>query len=414
MRGRWPAVLIVAIAAIAVAYAVSGGRPLATAPSPTASVSPPATANPSAPPGLSPSPSPVTDLVTLQLHKTSVPADFRYLALGGGQDFRVVLLDLGAGRSVHVATVHLGQLPSFPAVASALLSADAEGRSILLTVVVPEGTSSVFLLRPETGDMRELLRGAPVRAVISPDGSRFAIGRNEQDPSLAGLWIGSVANGSMKRVVADDPGSPGSPPSPYAFSPDGKLLAFGIGRGEIGSQAALVPVDAAESRIERSADGVQATGPEVVSFSSAAGAEFPNARELFTWSSVTMFGGESVVRLYQIYVRRSIDHLYGPQGDVLIRSATWRPGAEQFATRERPKCCGIVPETLWLRGRDGSARKLGEWSFLGDMWWARDGSKLYGEMGGDDSVGTIVDLLTGTRVMTFCRRGGGPPPAACT
>jgi hypothetical protein len=414
VRANWPVFLVLAVAAtITVAYAVSAGRPPASrsGPAPTATTSSPATVKPSASP--SSSPSPASEVVTVQVSKTTVPADFHYLVLGTSQSFRVVLLDLGATRFVEVARVQVPGLVASSAQPYALVSASNDGRALLLTVVVPEATSSVFLVRPEVGDARPLLRGAAVRSLISPDGSRFAMARNEQDPSLTGLWVGMTSDGSMRRIIADDPQWAGSPPIPYAFSPDGKVLAFGIGRGEIGSQAALVPVDAAESRIERSADDTQATGPDVASLSSADGAQFRTASGLITWSSVNMFGGESVIYHYEIYARTSKELLYRPQGDVLIRSAAWRPGEEQFATRERPKCCGIIPETVWLRGRDGSAKTLGEWTFLGEMWWSSDGSKLYGELGGDDSTGMIMDLLTGTRVMAFCRRGGGPPPAAC-
>jgi hypothetical protein len=48
-----------------------------------------------------------------------------------------------------------------------------------------------------------------------------------------------------------------------------------------------------------------------------------------------------------------------------------------------------------------------------DMWWSRDGSRLFAQAGADDSNGKVTDLLTGKVVMQFCLRGGGPPPAAC-
>jgi hypothetical protein len=83
---------------------------------------------------------------------------------------------------------------------------------------------------------------------------------------------------------------------------------------------------------------------------------------------------------------------------------------------ERPSCCGVfVPGTAaWLRGQDGSARKLAEAMFVVDLWWSRDGSRLFAVGGGDDSVGGVTDLLSGKGVMQFCKRGGGPPPAPCT
>jgi hypothetical protein len=295
-----------------------------------------------------------------------------------------------------------------------VVSASGDGRSLLLTVVVPQGVNSVFFVRPESGEARPLLRGAAHPAIISADGSRFAVGGYDQDRSATGLWVGMTSDGSMKRLVADDPQLGGSPPIPYAFSPDASALAFGIAFGDLGYRGALVRVDAAESGIDRSADGPRPTADDVSLVGLASGAEFSSADVLLVTSTRTMFGGETVVYLYEISRRRSSE-LYRPHQDTRLAPATWRPRAPQFTTRESQMCCGAArPESVWLRGRDGSARKLGEWAFLGDMWWSPDGSKLYAGVGGDDSVGLVMDLLTGTRVMTFCRRGGGPPPAACT
>jgi hypothetical protein len=95
--------------------------------------------------------------------------------------------------------------------------------------------------------------------------------------------------------------------------------------------------------------------------------------------------------------------------------AAWRPNAEQFAMIDVPLCCGLFvgDRAAWLRGRDGSGRKLGEAVSVVDMWWSRDGSRLFAQGGADDSNGRITDLLTGTVVMQFCLRGGGPPPTPC-
>ena len=68
----------------------------------------------------------------------------------------------------------------------------------------------------------------------------------------------------------------------------------------------------------------------------------------------------------------------------------------------------------WLRGQDGSAGKLGDIALVVDMWWSKDGSRLFALTGGDDSIGGVTDLLTGKGVMQFCKRGGGAPPAPCT
>jgi hypothetical protein len=128
-----------------------------------------------------------------------------------------------------------------------------------------------------------------------------------------------------------------------------------------------------------------------------------------------MLGGTTVTYVHDLATKRSTD-LYRPTGDVLITAAASRPNSGEYATVERPPCCGIfVPGTAaWLRGRDGSARKLGDAAFVVDMWWSKDGSRLFAFTGGDDSIGGVTDLLTGKGVMQFCKRGGGPPPTPCT
>lgn len=352
--------------------------------------------------------------VTVQVTRTAVPAEFHYLVLGGGEEFRLVVLDLNAGRATQVATARIALTPGAATVPSAAVSASADGRIVLVTFDVPEASDSVFVIRPDSGDARLLLRGEIRGTVISPDGVRVAVGRNDGDRSLTGLWIGTVADGSMRRLVADDPQSNGSPPLPYAFSPDGALLAFGVGLGDIGRQAMVVPLSSTEGRVDRSAGDPRVVGADASVVGPAVGAEFPSARELFVWSSRSLFGGPTVAYVYDFATKRSTE-LYRPTGDVLITAAAWRPNAEQYATIEQPECCGAsVAGTTWLRGRDGSARKLGDAVFVVDMWWARDGSGLFARVGGDDAVGGITDLLTGKRVMQFCLRGGGPPPASCT
>ena len=103
----------------------------------------------------------------------------------------------------------------------------------------------------------------------------------------------------------------------------------------------------------------------------------------------------------------AVDRIYAAPGNA---------GMREFATVERPECCGVfvAGTAAWLRGQDGSARKLGDAVYVVDLWWSRDGTRLFAEGGGDDSVGGISDLLSGKGVMQFCKRGGGPPPTPCT
>ena len=347
----------------------------------------------------------------MQVTRTTVPAEFRYLVLGSGDEFRLVVLDLNAGRATQVATARLTVPPGGATGPSAVVSASLDGRTVLVTFVVREAGDSLFVVRPETGDAKLLLRAEIRGAVVSADGSHVAIGRNDEDPALTGLWVGTP-DGAIRRLLADDPSSAGSPPLPYAFSPDSALLAFGIGLGDVGWQAMVISATAPEGRIDRSSGGPQIVGADASVVGPAVGAQFRSARELFVWSSRSMFGGSTVAYVYDVATKQATN-LYRPTAGILIAAAAWRPTAEQYATIDHPECCG-PSGTAWLRGRDGSARKLGDAGFVVEMWWSRDGSRLFAVAGGDDSVGGVADLLTGKSVMQFCKRGGGPPPAPCT
>ena len=422
MRYR-PATVAVAIAvsifiilAVVALYGTRGAAP-ATSPSPsvTVALSPTAVA---VSPSPSPQPSPTATPnapgdAMVSVTKVRVPAEFRYVVLGSGEDFRVVLLDLDAARATQVATAHVAGVRTAPAQTSAAVSASADGRVVLLSLNVPEAQSSLYVLRPEIGGSKLLLKGAPRQALVSPDGARFALARADTDPAMTGLWIGSTDDGTMKRLIADDPQFVGSPPVPFAFSPAGTLLVFGLGLGETGYQATLVPVSSAEARVDRAATGTKIIGGDVTPIGPASGAEFVGEQEAFVWSSRSAFGGQTVAYTFDLTSKKTTD-VYRPSSpDSLLVSASWRPQAEEFATVERPMVSGAnVVQGVWLRDRRGSARKLGDYAFLIEMWWSRDGSKLFGRMGGDDSTSGIADLITAKAVMQFCLRGG--TPGSCT
>jgi len=422
MRYR-PATVAVAIAvsifiilAVVALYGTRGAAP-ATSPSPsvTVALSPTAVA---VSPSPSPQPSPTATPnapgdAMVSVTKVRVPAEFRYVVLGSGEDFRVVLLDLDAARATQVATAHVAGVRTAPAQTSAAVSASADGRVVLLSLNVPEAQSSLYVLRPEIGGSKLLLKGAPRQALVSPDGARFALARADTDPAMTGLWIGSTDDGTMKRLIADDPQFVGSPPVPFAFSPAGTLLVFGLGLGETGYQATLVPVSSAEARVDRAATGTKIIGGDVTPIGPASGAEFVGEQEAFVWSSRSAFGGQTVAYTFDLTSKKTTDVDRPSSPDSLLVSASWRPQAEEFATVERPMVGGAnVVQGVWLRDRRGSARKLGDYAFLIEMWWSRDGSKLFGRMGGDDSTSGIADLITAKAVMQFCLRGG--TPGSCT
>src|SRR2546430_17634168 len=173
MRYR-PATVVVAIAvsillilAVVALYGTRGPAP-ATSPSPSVTSTPSPTAvAASASPSPQPSPTATPNApgeATVSVTKVRVPAEFRYVVLGSGEDFRVVLLDLDAARATQVATAHVVGVRTAPAESSAAVSASADGRVVPLSLNVPEAQSSLYVLRPEIGASKLLLKGAPRQA----------------------------------------------------------------------------------------------------------------------------------------------------------------------------------------------------------------------------------------------------------
>jgi hypothetical protein len=350
----------------------------------------------------SPSPSALPGpSVIVTARPVPIPSDPHYIV---SWSTRLLSLDPAAKTATEVAAIDIrGQTePGYP---YATVSSSRDGRVLLLTVVASPRNSSLFLIRPESGEAHLMLEGVPLQGgMISPDGSRFAFGWNDLDATQMGLWIGRVADRSMRRVIAEDP-QLRFPPVPLAFSTDSATLVFGIGTTHV-LIAGVISPESPELKVDRSREP---TVPGATMIGVATAAEFISASELFI-SSSGQFAG-SAAFTYDLARRVSVE-LY--RSDNLGMEAKWRPGAQTFATLERPVFSGANPPGVaWLRGRDRSAQKLRDVAGgIGAMWWSRDGTKLYALVAGDDSNGGVVDLLTGSSVMSYCIRGG--TPGACS
>lgn len=399
------------VGAIAIAFVTvrSSGEPPAALPSPTATGSAPTTSSPptSSPPSTSPTSASPRPNVELALHVVRLPRDFRYVPTSS----RLLLLDIAGGNAIEVASFSVSQPePGYPI---AEVAASQDGKSVLLAVYAGQRDGTAFLLTPENGQSRVLLRGAVVRTALSADGSRFAVARKDEDPALTGLWVGATSGGPMRRLIADDPHYAGAPPVPYGFSPGAEFLAFGLFNGESGAHAGIVSVSSTEGRADRSSGTWAIRGSDAVLLGPSAGAEFISNDELFVWSWLTPLGGETLAYTYKIATKTRKD-LYRGESGVTIADASWALGARRFAVAERPICCGVALDlTVRTIAEDGSSRTLGQWTVI-DMWWSGTGTSasLYGILGGDDSASAVVEMLTNKTAMRFCWRGGSP--GSCT
>jgi hypothetical protein len=126
-------------------------------------------------------------------------------------------------------------------------------------------------------------------------------------------------------------------------------------------------------------------------------------------SSRSVLGSQNIVTSYDVVSGR-VRELYRPTTDVAIDHVAWHPSVDRFVELERPFCCGVIGDTVWIRYLDGRAPlKISESVNVNTAWWSRDGSRLFAFSNGDDSIGGVTDLLTRQSVLTFCKRSTRPP-----
>ena len=407
------------------ALGVAIGLAAACVPAPSVTVTSPsslssfhATPRPSPP---TPSPTESPGPLNVASAIGTVPTSFHYFSTGQGESFRILLFDEERAQPpVVVLTSGRQPVAAAPDVVSEAFTVSADGRVVILMRRLSEQGSAYYLLRPESGEVRPLLSGPGLGPpVVSADGQRIAFPRKSEDPAVNGLWLFAIAASppAPTRLVSDDPPQRvGSPPEPVAWSPDGKWLAIAVGLGDSGTEIAVVDPSAGETRYGAMTDSFAGGRTRVLGPGFAAdwrGGE----RALLITSSRTMFGGRT--RVYVADVTTGATRvLYAPSGltsstDPNLDAAIWHPSLDRFAVDEHPRAGGVgVPTAIWVRGVDGSATKVAESPFLSSPWWSGDGTKLFSITGGDDSTGSITNLLGTGGGTIFCRRGG--EPGRCT
>ncbi len=408
-------VLAVAIALVIVVTST------AAPPAPLPTLSPTAAASPSAAPSvrISPTATPAAGAATLQATAARVPVESHYVVAGtgvpsgGAASFRVVLLDPEAHRATDVASVAVPVPPGSQSPPRVAVSASADGRTLVAAAMHPSLRETILALDVEAGTARLLADGPGFGPVpVSPDGRSFAFARSTGglggDPAVEGIWVGAVAGGVPRRLVASEPGRVGSPPVPLAFLPAGTQLAIRASAGEGSSQVALVGT-AAETRFDASTGEVRFSGGDVRVLGRGTGIDAGDGRSLLLWSSRDAFGGSTFVSTFDLATGATRE-VFRPEGDRLIPTAAWHPARDRYVVVESPFCCGLqLARTVTVRRLDGTVTQAAQSPFVGEVWWSRDGAKLYATSGGDDATANVVDLLSGAVVVSYCLRGSGPP-----
>src|SRR5437867_4577363 len=377
-------------------------------PSPSSSSSPPSS-TPSRSPSLSPSPPPASSAV---VHATAVtlPDDPHFFSVGGQDSTRILLFDSAATRApVEVVRFDPTPVPGGPDVRAIAFGASADGRVLVIARRVSEQRTIHYLVRPQTGEVVVLLTdlassfSAPV---VSPDGARYAFARSG-DPAGTGVFVADARAGrDPKRIVASDPQIVGSPPQPVAWSPDGKWLAVTYSN-DGGSRLGVVQVSAGETTLDIAHEAFAGGNARLLGYGGAVDWRAGDQNLLVT-SSRNVFGGRSFVYASTV-AGGTPRELYAPNTDTVLSGSAWHPALDRFFVDERPLCCGVnAPSTISIRKPDGSGTNVYASPFVDVPWWSKDGTRLWAQVGGDDSVGYLRDLLSTTSVM-FCLRSAGPP-----
>lgn len=399
----------IAIVMACVVAAACGPNEIAVVPSSSSTPSSIPTATPTA------SPSSTASALNITTAVGAIPRSFHYLSTGRGEGFRILLFDEDKAQPP-VEVLRSGPVPLAPGpdVRSEDFSVSADGRVLVVRRRVSEQQTTYYAIRPETGAVQPLLSAADLgHPVVSADGSRIAYARTSDDPALHGTWLFGIAPNppAPARLITDQPQRVSSPPQPVAWSPDGTWLAVAAGQGDSGAQIAVVAPGAGPTHYDAAANAFTGGRARVLAPGYAVDWRGGEGALLIT-SSRSAFGGRTEIFTADAVTGASRS-LYRPTADVGLGPAVMHPSLDRYAFLESP--FGRAPGTssaVWVRRLDGTATKVAESAFLGELWWSRDGTKLFTVTGGDDSTGAISNLLGTGGGTTFCRRGGTPP--ACT
>lgn len=397
--------------------------PTAVAASPTPASTPAGTVSPTPSPSATATafgPRLTTGGITVRTAAARPSADFKYVATreSTGSMHWVVLLDLAGRRAHYVAEVEMAVPAGSEATPAVAVSASADGRAVLLAATEPAGLTQLFHIAVESGQVRLLRELDQVSVVaISPDGTRYAFTDLSQQAARHGLWVDAVAGGALRRVIASSPLSSTGPARPVAFSPSGDQLAAGLSFGPGDSRIAIVDTRGAEARVEGEtiSGATVLAGVGTLDWRGAPGG-------LWAWRlGRDAFGGRTAVYSFDLrasmpppappgYAQRTViyDNFDVPPDHFVLQTVDRHPDLQRFVTWEDNGFGG--PGQIWVRTRQGGATKVADVGEGGprEPWWSPDGSRLYAFRGEDDSVGTVVDVLTGEVIVDYCIRNAGP------
>lgn len=297
-----------------------------------------------------------------------------------------------------------------PDVRAVSFGASADGRVLVIARRYTETRTVHYLVRPQTGEVVVLLTDlAPSFStpVVSRDGSRYAYARLG-DANGTGIFVADARPGpDPKRIVASDPQMAGSPPRPVAWSPDGAWLAV-TSVDDGGSRIGVVQIQGGETTLDVGTGAFTGGNARLLGPGSEIDWRAGDQNLLIT-SSRHAFGGRSFVYTTTL-AGGPPREVYVPGRDLILAGARWHPALDRFVVQETPLGGANPTATFWLRKTDGTGIKVIDGVTIYGPWWSKDGTRLWAQTAGDDSVSGFRDLLT-TTVVSFCLRSPAPPCA---
>lgn len=329
-------------------------------------------------------------------HAATVPADHRYVAISDGQTGRIVLVDLAKGMSAEVVAARGS--PARPYYAPPF-SETADGRRLLVGAVGPNERSALYLVDVAAGrtsllyEDDEIWSIGSLRAVISPDGARYAFHGHD------GVRVGDTAGGSTTLFVEDDdPGDMARIWYPLAWSVDRSALALGQGTDTVTKVGVF---RATNGELYWNGTGSQVSWRAKAPYLAVAG-------------SAGTFGGDN--RLYAVDPNVGVIRDLEPLSGKSFGSIAWHPSADRvlYTVADGP----FTESDLYTRALgEGAPKRIESPKKIWDAWWSSDGSRIYATAARDGTAATpgvgdleILELPGGRVVASVCR---GDPHGQC-
>jgi Tol biopolymer transport system component len=331
-----------------------------------------------------------------------LPAEYRLMVIpttDGSRDaiaYRLVAIDLTGAH--HHAELASWEMPArVPNTNGPLFSASADATSIAIVAAGSAGgaNAALYLANTKTHSVRSLVDEPAVHALsprLSADGRQLAYLRlpvTQTASSLTedGVWAADLGRVPLAwdKIIA--PESP-STTDPLGWSPDGRWLAFA--RRFLGGTVYLAPRDGGTSL---------KVGPGTWASWRA-------------WEPRLLVGGmaeppaKAAVTLFDVARRTAAPLFTVDAPELIVSRGEWHPTLDRVLYQQIIRQLPQQPATVWTRYADGrAAKQIASGTFMFDVWWSADGSRMYAMSGGDDSTFGVGDLLANTFVTKACWRG---------